>query len=99
MPGAEALFLVWLENFVAKFLNLAATLGLGSDTASATADLNYTRYVINNTEGQRQRTSDNIAVKNQLLDGTIGTANLAYPGPAPLTGQTPPPPATFTTIS
>ena len=90
MPGADAPFLIWLENFVAKFLLNAAALNLSGETASTTADLNYTRYVINNTESQRQRTSDNIAVKNQILNGPITTGVIAYPGPAALTGLIPP---------
>lgn len=90
MPIADALFLIWFENFVAKFLLNAAALNLSGETASATADLNYIRYVINNTESQRNRTSDNIAVKNQLLNGPTATAVLLYPGPAALTGLIPP---------
>ena len=91
MPLADALFLAWLENFWAKFILHAATLNLSGEVASITADLIHTRFVINNTDGQRQRMSDNVAMKNLLLDGPIGLAALAFPGLAPLTGLVPPP--------
>ena len=86
MPLSDAEFLVWFDNFATKFALLAASLGLAGEVASILADLLYCRFVINNTEGQRQRFSDNVAVKNQLLEGSIGTAVLTYPGPAALTG-------------
>jgi len=91
MPLAIAEFLVWLENFGAKFLIHASTLGLSSETSSVTLDLNFVRFVVNNTEGQGQRLSDTISMKNLLIDGPIGLSPLAYPGPAPLVGLTPPP--------
>lgn len=91
MPLSDAGFLAWLENFVAKFLLHAATLGLSSETTSVANDLTYVRFVINNTDGQRQRTSDIVTMKNQLLDGDIGLSALAFPGPAALIGLTPPP--------
>ena len=90
MPLSDAEFLIWFENFAAKFALIAASLGLAGEIASILADLIYCRFVINNTEGQRQRFSDNVTVKNQLLEGSIGTALLAYPGPAALTGLIPP---------
>ncbi len=91
MPKDDAGFLVWFENFASKFGTVALTLGLNGEVSTVQADLAYTRYVINNTEGQRQRLGDNISVKNQLLNGPIGLTALAYPGPAVLTGVTPPP--------
>ena len=90
MPAGDAEFLIWFENFVTKFALVAASIGLAGEIASIMADLLYCRFVINNTEGQRQRLSDNVSVKNQLLEGPIGTALLAYPGPAALTGLIPP---------
>ncbi len=92
MPTADPAFLLWLENFAAKFSLASTTLGLTSDLAPVLADLNFTRFVINNTEGQRQRLGDNVSIKNQLLNGPLGLAALGYPGPATLTGLTPPPP-------
>src|SRR5450432_1670366 len=95
MPDADPAFLVWFENFASKFALVAATLGLSGELAVVQADLGYTRFVINNTEGQRQRLSDNVSVKNQLLNGPIGLSALAYPGPAALTGLIPPAPGTL----
>jgi hypothetical protein len=92
IPDPDAAFLVWFENFVAKFAGVAATLGLASDLTTAQADLAFVRFVINNTEAQRNRLSDNVSVKNQLLNGPIGTAAVTYPGPAALTGLIPPMP-------
>ena len=89
MPFAVAPFLVWYENFVAKFLLHAATLGLSSETAGHALDLAHTRFVINNNESQGQRMRDCTAMKNLLLDGDIGLVALAYPGPAALIGLVP----------
>ena len=90
IPFAIAAFLVWYENFVAKFLLHAATLGLSSETAGHVLDLAHTRFVINNNESQGQRMRDCTAMKNLLLDGDIGLTALAYPGPAALIGLVPP---------
>ena len=92
MPDPDAAFLVWFENFAAKFALAAPALGLGGETGTVQNDLNFTRFVINNTESQRQRLADNVSVKNQLLNGQVSVSLLAYPGPVALTGLTPPPP-------
>lgn len=91
MPLADAMFLAWLENFCAKFLLHAATLNLAAEITSITNDLLHTRFVILNTDSQRQRMSDIVTMKNTLLDGDLGPTALAFPGPAALIGLTPPP--------
>ena len=103
MPTDDAGLNDKYQQFAAKFTGVglppgsvavATTLNMTADVAQVSLDAAFLNFVITNTELQRQRTRDNIAFKNALLDGPSSGTAAPYPGPVLLSGLSGSPPGT-----
>lgn len=88
VPNAESELVPWLTNFIPKYQNYAATLGMDPAAVIATvADANYMIYLINErVPSERQTLAATVEFKNFMATGDASS-----PLPATLPGTVPPP--------
>ena len=73
IPGAEAVLLVWLLNFVTKIGGYASTLGLTpAEVTSVTNDYTYFKFVENMLTSYKTMVQNIVAYKNLLMYLTSG---------------------------